>query len=594
MTLTIDELFIPKPSGVGPSVPPAGSWMSVLITQAQTLGLPTTSWQAGEPERTILAIDAVALSQQDAVVSLAAQGGFLDFAASGTVSYVALNGQTVIAPVTPDPSIPSQNPTGRPGWLDLLASSSYGVTRLEATYASGTLAIANTSVSAQGPFLAGTYHVANTLTKATYANTSSLTIDSSIIAANGGVITGISVGLPTTVTTQAAHSLSIGSVVYVDGINGVTGLNGVFAQVTATPTTTSFQVSVLTVGTWTSGGTVYECTQTTMAADVIGIDSNAAPAAVSTTVTQLTGVFVSNLTSWSASPWESNVALAARCRLKLASFSPAGASDAYEYVALTAQATLAAQVPPITLTNGPIVSAVTSANPTTGEVTTTIASSSPASSVLGEAVTPGCAQLEVTNAGGTPIVITTAAPHNLLTGYVATVADVGGNTNANVTSTVTVLSPTTFELDGTTSGPSSYTTGGTVEGGDLGQVDLLLQNNVVPDGIVAAFTASALALPIDVSATVAVPQAFVATYTAAVGNALVAYLRALPIGGNDGVVPISAIEGVLFNAGAQAGSPAFVRSITGLTVNAGVVDVPYPTDQYVAISGTNTISVVGV
>lgn len=593
MSLTIDELFVPKPSGVGPNVPPAGSWLEALIAEAQTQGLPTTSWQAGEPERTILAIDAVALSSEDAIISQIAQGGFLDFAASGTVTYVALNGKTVTAPVTPDPSIPSQNPTGRPGWLDLLASSSYGVTRLAATYASGTLAIVNTTISAQGPFLAGTYHVANTLTKQTYSNTSALTIDSSQIAGTGGVITAISVGLPTTITTQSAHSLSIGAIVYFDGVNGVTGLNGTFAQVTATPLTTTFQIAVLTTGTWMSGGTVYECTQTTMAANIIGIDSNAAPAAVSTTITQLTGVFIGNLVSWSASPWESNLALAARCRLKLAAVSPGGSAQAYEYVALTAQAILAAQSPPIALSNGPIIAAITSSNPTNGEVTTTIASSSPASSTLGAAVTPGCSQLGVTNAGGTPIVITTASPHNLLTGYVVTVSGVGGNTNANVTTTATVLTGTTFELDGTTSN-SSYTTGGIVEGGDLGQVDVLLQDNVVPDGIVAAFTVSAQALPITVVATVAVPQAFVATYTAAVGNALVAYLRTLPIGGHDGVVPISAIEGVLFNAGVQLGGTAFVRSITGLTVNGGVVDVPYPTDRYQAISGINTISVVGV
>lgn len=593
MALTIDELFVPKPSGVGPNVSPAGSWLEALIVEAQAQGLPTTSWQAGEPERTILAIDAVALSTEDAIISQIAQGGFLDFAASGTVTYVALNGKTVTAPVTPDPSIPSQNPTGRPGWLDLLASSSYGVTRLAATYASGTLAIVNTTVSAQGPFPAGTYHVANTLTKQTYANTSTLTIDSSQIAGTGGVITAVTVGLPTTVTTQSAHSLSIGAVVYIDGVNGVAGLGGIFAQVTATPTITSFQISVLTIGMWTSGGTVYECTQTTMAADIIGIVSNAAPSAVTTTITQLTGVFVSNLVSWSASPWESNLAFAARCRLKLAAVSPNGAAQAYEYFALTAQAILAAQVPPIALSNGPIIDAISSSNPVNGEVTTTIASSSPASSVLGEAVTPGCSQLDVTNAGGTPIVITTASPHNLLTGYVVTVSGVGGNTAANVTTTATVLSGTTFELDGTTSS-GSYTIGGTVEGGDLGQVDILLQDNVVPDGIVAAFTVSAQALPISVAATVAVPQAFVATYTAAVGNALVAYLRTLPIGGNDSVVPFSALEGTLFNAGVQLGGTAFVRSITGLTVNGGVVDVPYPTDRYQAISGTNTISVVGV
>lgn len=593
MPLSITDLFQPKLSGVGPNVPPAGSWMSVLITDAAALGLPTTSWQPGQPERTILAIDAVELSQMDALISQVAQGGFLDFAASGTVTYIALNGETVTFPVTPDPSIPSQNPTGRPGWLDLLAASSYDVTRLMATYATGILSIANTSVSSQGPFLAGTYHVANSLTKKTYANTGSLTIPSSLIAGTGGVITGVTTGLPTTIQTQSAHGLSIGDVVYIDGTTGITGLNGTFAQITATPLTTTFQVAVTTAGAWTGSGTVYKTTQATMQADIIGPDSNASPGSVTTTVTQLTGFFVDNITSWSAAPWESNTALAARCRLKLAAISPNGSAHAYEYIALTAQTLLLAETPPIMLTNGPIIAAITNSNPGTGVVTTTIASSSPASSTLGNAVTPGCSQLTVTNAtNATPIVITTASPHGLLTGFVATVSGVTGNTNANVTATITYVSSTTFQLDGTT-GNAAYAGGGTVEGGDLGQVDRLIQDTVVPDGIIA-FTVSALALPINVAATVSVPQAFVATYNAAVGNALVAYLRSLPIGGNAGVVPISAIEGVLFNAGVQPGGTAFVRSITGLALNGVAADVTYPTGDYVALSGTNTISVVGV
>jgi len=591
MTLTIDELFQPRLSGVGPNVPPGGSWLSVLITDAQTLGLPTTSWQPGQPERTILSIDAVEFSQMDALISQIAQGGFLDFAASGTVTYVALNGQTVTFPVTPDPSIPSQNPTGRPGWLDELGTSSYDEERIPATYASGPLSFVNRSASTLGPFLAGTYHAANYLTKKTYSNLASLSIPPSAIAGTGGIITAVSVGLPTTITTQSAHGLALGAVVFIDDTRGVSGLNGVFAQVAAA-TATTIQIAVTTAGTWTGGGSVFACTTATMRADLIGPDSDAAPGSVIAPITQLTSVSIFNVTSWAGAQWESNLAYAARCRLKLAAISPNGASAAFEYVALTAVRLLGEEDPPITLTNGPIISAITSANPVTGELTTTIASSSPASSVLGAAVTPGCAQLAVTSVSGTPCTVTTASPHGLTSGNVATVANVVGVPEANTTTTVTVVTSTSFELDGTT--PSgSYIGGGTVEGGDLGQVDRLLQNTCVNDTTIA-FTASALALPIAVSAIVSVPQAFVATYQAAVGNALVRYFASLPIGGNVGVVPISAVDGILFNSGVVPGALPFVQSISALTINGVAADVTYPTNQYQALSGVNTISVVGV
>ena len=59
-----------------------------------------------------------------------------------------------------------------------------------------------------------------------------------------------------------------------------------------------------------------------------------------------------------------------------------------------------------------------------------------------------------------PIVITTAA-NSLATGDVVTIASVGGNTAANGTFRVTVLSSTTFALQGST-GNGAYTSGGTV------------------------------------------------------------------------------------------------------------------------------------
>ncbi len=63
-----------------------------------------------------------------------------------------------------------------------------------------------------------------------------------------------------------------------------------------------------------------------------------------------------------------------------------------------------------------------------------------------------------TNAG--PIEITTTTVHGLRTGDRVSITDVGGNTNANGSFTVTVTSSTKFTLDGST-GNGAYTNGGT-------------------------------------------------------------------------------------------------------------------------------------
>lgn len=71
------------------------------------------------------------------------------------------------------------------------------------------------------------------------------------------------------------------------------------------------------------------------------------------------------------------------------------------------------------------------------------------------------ASLTVTAAtNATPIVVTTSASHNLTTGDFVSVDSVGGNTAANGLRNVTVLSATTFSIDGSV-GNGAYTSGGT-------------------------------------------------------------------------------------------------------------------------------------
>lgn len=72
-------------------------------------------------------------------------------------------------------------------------------------------------------------------------------------------------------------------------------------------------------------------------ADVAGSVSNASPGEITVMVTAVSNVTCDNILPLVGSDQESDAALAARCRLKLGSLSPKGASSAYEYFALSAE-----------------------------------------------------------------------------------------------------------------------------------------------------------------------------------------------------------------------------------------------------------------
>ena len=626
--LSTQDLFTPMPSGVGPFGqvpvnPGSATWLGTMLTIAAQVQLPTTSWQSGAPERTIFAVQAVTFQQSDVNVSLMAQGGFLQSAASGSVTFTTVQGVTVTVPVTPDPSNSSQNPTGALGYLDLLSQNVYAVTRLDAQQAIGPLALVNLSASSIGPYAAGTYHVANTQTGATYNNPSSLTIPTSTIAGSGGQINGVSPGFSSTiVSTVSAHGLLAGQVVYLvlPVVTGITIFPGNatpgsgFATVTAV-TATTFEVQVGSSGTYVSGGTAYLPTVATMQADVAGIVGNAGPFTVTTNVTQNAGVFISNVVGWSGSNWESNTALMNRCVLSLANRSPNGPSQAYVYFAETASQILAQQVapwnappytnnPPYTLTNGPC-QATEFANPQTGIVTTMVASATPVSTVYGANVTPGCAQLAITGvSNASPCVISCGGAHGLTSGMNATLSFPPGAGAAALISAltgsfvVTVTSATSFSIAVNTTSLGAWVAGGEVEGGDLGAIDELLQSYVVPDGITAV-TQSAQALPVQPVATVIVPQAYVAAYRLAVGVQLAAQFASYSIGGDapSYAVAYDDIVGALEEAGVLAvGQASYVRQVQSLSLNglgAGV-GVPFPSTSFQAVLNNPLITVLGV
>lgn len=509
--LSINDLFTPALSGVGATAaiaPPGGSWYAILLANAQALGIPTTSWEPGGPERTILALTANSLSQEDGIISLMAQGGFLDYAASGTVTFTAANGQRVTQQVTPDPSIPSQNPTGALGWLDVLASSVYQITRLPATYAAQSVVFTNSTASSDGPHPPGTFHVGNPATGATYSNADTLTI-----AASG--------------TTTAPF-----------------------------------------------------------VADAVGPNGTSAIGTVTQMITTVTGVTVVNSLPFVGANWEGNAALAARCRLSLGTKSPNGPRAAYEYFALTSFDVLQAETPSVTLRGGRVTRVESMANPVTGEVQTVVANAA--------GVVKGVTNLGITGAtNATPIQITTASSHGLANGDFVTVRGVLGNTAANGTFTISGASGSVFTLDGSV-GNGAYVASGQLNGGDLGEIDRTIQENVVPDSVTAS-TISATEFSVTIVASVVVPLASVAAYTSAASLALTNYFASLPIGGIDSVLDYDDVIGVLYGAGVFNGQPSVVRHIPSLTLNGGTVNLPYSGPLAVAVTNpASALSVSGV
>lgn len=572
MSLSIDDLITPAT---------ADEWNDTILSNDETLQLKVSSWQSGQPSKTMIRIMANIFAQQDAMVSLVAQGGFLDFAANGSVTYTALNGKTVTQKVTPDPSIPGENPDGTPGWLDVLASSVYDETRTGAAYASNTEYFANETSNTYGPFAVGTFHVANPTSSAGYSNVEALTIGPKNIV--GGTVTGASNTGPIVITTASPHGLSGSEVVKIAGVLGNTAANG-FWSLNVLSTTTFSLVGSTGNGAYTSGGTVNVCYSCTCAADVSGPGGTSAPETITQLVTTLAGVTCTNLQSFIGTDWESNQALVAKCRLKIQALSPNGPKGAYEYFALKAAELLALEDPPVALSS-PITRVLKRSSATTGIMQTVIANAG------GDV--PGISNLAVSGAtNATPIVITTAT-HGLSTGDYVTLSGVLGNTAANGTWTITVLSGTTFSLDGS-SGNAAYAGGGVVQGGDLGQVDKIIQANAVPDDI-TAITESSTPFNVAIVATVEVPQANVAIYAAAVQTALALYFAALPIGGISGELQYNDVIGVLFAAGQIGSQQSYVKRITTMTLNGSSANLAYTGPLYVAkLSPAPAINVVGV
>lgn len=569
MTIPVSSLFTPKT----PS-----QWLQQTLTDAQAQGLSSTSWQAGDPILTVLAILAEELAREDSMgISLRAQGGFLDFAATGSVTItddLVTPTTTLVVPVTPDPSIPAQNPTGAPGLLDTLASSVYNVKRIQATAAVNPLYLANTSGVSLGTFQPGTFHVQNVFTGATYSNQSAFTFTPSTVI--GTSIVSVAGPAPVTVTTLSNHGLTTGMIVYAQSL-GIVADN--FYSVTVTGFTTFTLAGASIIGTFPGptppGPNVWTSTPITFAADQLGTYGNAGVLAINQLITAAPKCFCGNMQTFAGTPWQSNSSLAALCRAKLATIGVGGPPGAYKAFALLAQNILTGQaVNPqglvltnplpsnVTLDGGAINRALVTQNPSNGAVTVVIAAAG---------TTSGFMNLQITGATtASPIVITTAANHGALTGDFVQVNGVQGLVGANGTWVATRINATQLSLNGS-SGAGTYTAStGQISTGDVYAVSTVLAAYVEPQAV-SLFVQAATPLTLTITALVTVPKAFTSDYTSKMTAALTAYFTTFPIGGVNvdfvsNVIPAGAVEGILYAAGQTSGQ-IYTISVAFLTLN---------------------------
>lgn len=326
-------------------------------------------------------------------------------------------------------------------------------------------------------------------------------------------------------------------------------------------------------------------TVATFAADLSGTASTSSPTTINHATTSNIGVTVSNPGSLIGNTAQSNSSLVEACRAKFASRSPNGPHDAYRFFAISASSLLAAETPSVII--NAITQVLVETDKNTGVVTTTVANNN--------GPVPGITNLAVTGATNpshpAPIEITTASSHGLSTGNWATVSGVEGNSGANITSTIVVTAVNKFTLDGSL-GTGAYTSGGIVEGGDLGEVDKILQENVVPNGV-TALTVSATPLVITVDVTVWVPQADVGIVTTPIQQAVTTYLSKVPIGGYidpggsyTNVIPVDAVIAAVFAGGVLAPGTQSVIVQATVLVNGAAVDLSMSTHEVATLTGS--------
>ena len=158
------------------------------LAVAQSIGLPVTSWQAGDPTRSLYFVEAEILETLETVVVGYIQSAYLDYA-----------------------SIPNADGTPNP-WLAIVAKQTFNVDIPDATFAETTVTLTNSFGGVYG-IEPGDLTFKNSTTGATYHNTT------------GGTLLGSGGTLGLTVVADLAGSGGSASVAEIDTL--VTPLSGV-------------------------------------------------------------------------------------------------------------------------------------------------------------------------------------------------------------------------------------------------------------------------------------------------------------------------------------------------------------------------------
>lgn len=156
--------------------------LTLLLDIAASLNAPTTAWQSGNPNLTLLTTAAQKLADLSLVSVEIAKGGFGDL-------------------------LPSDE------WADLWALSRFNVTRVPATSATGLVNVTNSSLT-QYDLLAGQLIIAHATTGKLYRNTGAISILASVGLANVTIAAdepGIaSNASPGTITTVVSAQIGVG------------------------------------------------------------------------------------------------------------------------------------------------------------------------------------------------------------------------------------------------------------------------------------------------------------------------------------------------------------------------------------------------
>jgi Baseplate J-like protein len=151
---------------------------AAMLQIAQTLNLPVTSWQAGDPTRSTFFVEAAFLEKLEQIVVGFIQSGFLDYA-----------------------GIPNADGTANP-WLAIIAKQMFNIDVPTATYATTDVTLTNAG-GAVYVIAAGDLTLKCSASGATYHNTTGITLT--------GVGTGGATGTVTVIADQPGSGSSAGA-----------------------------------------------------------------------------------------------------------------------------------------------------------------------------------------------------------------------------------------------------------------------------------------------------------------------------------------------------------------------------------------------